>query len=146
MRVKEGQRVVITADAVRDRQFEGTVIALNPVGSELGRVFSVRVGIADPGQILRPGMFARGRIELDVLPGSLVLPAETIVREGDKTHVWIRKGADGVEKVEVQVAETADSIVRVSGISEQDEVVLDGKEKLLPESKIRVVREAERQQ
>jgi len=146
VRVKEGQRVVITVDAVRDRQFEGTVIALNPVGSELGRVFSVRVGIADPGQILRPGMFARGRIELDLLPGSLVLPAETIVREGDKTYVWIRKGADGVEKVEVQVAETADSIVRVSGISEQDEVVLDGKEKLLPESKVRVAREAEQQQ
>lgn len=146
VRVKEGQRVVITADAVRGRQFEGTVIALNPVGSELGRVFSVRVGIADPGQILRPGMFARGRIELDLLPGSLVLPAETIVREGDKTYVWIRKGADGVEKVGVQVAEAADSIVRVSGISEQDEVVLDGKEKLLPESKVRVAREAEQQQ
>lgn len=138
VRVKEGQRVMIRVDAVRDRQFEGTVIALNPVGSELGRLFSVRIGIADPEQVLRPGMFARGQVELDVLPGSLVLPAETILREGDKTFVWIRKGADGVEKAEVQVTETADSIVRVSGISEEDEVVLDGKEKLLPDSKIRV--------
>jgi RND family efflux transporter MFP subunit len=138
VRVKEGQRVAIRVDAVRDREFEGTVIALNPVGSELGRVFSVRVGISDPERILRPGMFARGEIELEVVPDSLVLPAEAILREGERTYVWVRKGADGVEKMEVQVEETGDSVVRVTGITEADEVVLDGKEKLLPESKIRV--------
>lgn len=143
VRVREGQRVTITVDAMKDRQFQGTVIALNPVGSELGRMFSVRVGISDPERLLRPGMFARGEIVLDVLSDSLVLPAEAILREGKKTYVWIRKGPDGVEKIEVQVEETSDSIVRVTGISEDDEVVLDGKEKLLPESKIRVENNAE---
>lgn len=138
VRVREGQRVTITVDAVRGRQFSGTVLALNPVGSKLGRAFAVRVGIADREKILRPGMFARARIELDVLPASLVLPVEAILREGDKTFVWIRRGAAGVEKVEVQVADAADSMVRVSGISESDEVVLDGKERLVPQSKIRV--------
>ncbi|MER3413523.1 MAG: hypothetical protein C4341_04660 [Armatimonadota bacterium] len=144
LRVKQGQRVTIRADALPNRDFEGKVIALNPVGRELGRVFRVRVGIMDPERVLRPGMFARGRIELAVLPESLVLPAETIVREGDSAFVWIRKGANAVEKVQVEAFETGDSVVRVTGVSEQDEVVLQGKENLLRESKIRVEKQAGR--
>ncbi|MER3466039.1 MAG: hypothetical protein C4340_02340, partial [Armatimonadota bacterium] len=40
LRVKQGQRVTIRADALPNRDFEGKVIALNPVGRELAACFA----------------------------------------------------------------------------------------------------------
>ncbi|GIV01510.1 MAG: hypothetical protein KatS3mg015_0340 [Fimbriimonadales bacterium] len=137
--VRPGQPVTVRVDALPSREFRGSVIAINPVGAELGRMFSVRVGLSDPEKVLRPGMFATGEIQLEVIPNSLVIPREAILREGEKAFVWIRKGADGVEKIEVQAFEAQDSTVRVTGLTGEEEVILEGKEKLLPDSKIRVV-------
>jgi HlyD family secretion protein len=138
-RVQAGQVVTVRVDALPSREFVGRVVAINPVGAQLGRMFSVRVGLNDPEKLLRPGMFATGEIQVEQIPNSLVIPAAALIREGDKTFVWVRKGADGVEKIEIESFEAQDSMVRVQGLTGDEEVILEGKEKLLPDSKIRVV-------
>ncbi len=58
--IREGQKAKFTVDAFPDRQFEGVVqqIRLNPVTQQNVVTYNVRISVANPDQILLPGMTA----------------------------------------------------------------------------------------
>lgn len=77
--IKIGNPVNVQVDALPGHKYMGKVTAVYPAASATNRVFSLRVTITDPGHELRPGMFARGSIIIDIARNATLVPANSLV-------------------------------------------------------------------
>lgn len=94
-RVRAGQPVELSVDALAGRRFEGRVQALDAVVDSNGRALQVLARVSNPGTVLRPGMFARARVVFAVREGAVVVPEEALVPVGAKQFLF--KVVDGPE-------------------------------------------------
>lgn len=122
--VRGGQSVRFTADA---RQFTGRVARVGPSVDPGSRAVTVYVQIPNPDGALKVGTFASGRIVSRVVEDAMVLPAAAIreAREGGKPFVYrVVDGKIDVAEVTPGLADEAQGLVQVSGLSEGDKVVV----------------------
>lgn len=131
-----GATVTITIDAL-GAKFPGRVESVNPLGSEFGRQFSVRVAFDAATASLRPGMFARGSVLLRSIPSATVVPDSAVVKRDGKDVVFtIRDSA--AEQVSVTRGLRQGELVQVSGVLPGTEVVIRGQEALDNGTKVKV--------
>lgn len=129
-RVRVGQPVQVSVNAFPGRTFTGTVTKIYPSASEGSRAFSIRVSIANPQGLLRPRMFAQGRIESERHDAVVLAPDAGIVRSAQsegRGHLFVVK--DGVaERKDVQIGLRADDgrRVQVTGVEAGAQVVVSG--------------------
>lgn len=87
--LQPGMKVRVTTDAYPDRQFEGTLTAINPDLDASTRSIGLQATFANPDKLLRPGMFAR--VEL-LLPGEqkvTVIPHTGVLRAAYSDSVFV---------------------------------------------------------
>jgi membrane fusion protein (multidrug efflux system) len=92
-RVKPGQGVEVSLDAMPGRSFRGHVEALDSLIDADGRSLLVRSRLDNPGGELKSGMFARTRIVFSERANAIVVPEEALVPQGGKQ--FIVKVVDG---------------------------------------------------
>lgn len=129
-RVEKGQPVRVTVDAYPGRALEGVVTAINPRVSGATRTLQLRATLANPGELLRPGMFAQVEVILPAAENYLVLPASAIVYNpyGDSVFV-IEEGV--VHPRFVQTGpQRGDLVAILSGLKAGEQVVTSGQLKL----------------
>jgi HlyD family secretion protein len=122
-RVKKGMQVAITWEAMRDREWMGTVDRLP---SEIQALDSRRVGevlcvIDNPGLDLLPGTNVSARILSEQVSDAITIPKEAIftkdgkpgvyMLEGDRIH-WraVTQGVNNVTRVQVKELKEGDTI------------------------------------
>jgi membrane fusion protein (multidrug efflux system) len=128
------QSVVLTVQAYPDVRFEGRIAALNPGVDQGTRSVKVRAALDNPGQRLRPGMFADVRVLLPVQQVVLTLPdtAITYAPYGDTVFV-VQTGETGptVQRRQVETGQTRDGRVEIlEGLGAGERVVSAGQVKL----------------
>jgi membrane fusion protein (multidrug efflux system) len=95
-RVRPGQPVELTVDALAGRSFKGSVQALDVEVDANGRALQVLARVANPGAVLKPGMFARARVVFAVREGAIVVPEEALVPVGARQFLFkVVDGPDG---------------------------------------------------
>lgn len=125
-RVSRGQGCEARFVGIADRVFSGTVQSLSPVLSQERRTLRVLFTIADPGNILRPGMFADIGLGTDARD-ALVAPLGGVVHIGRDDLMLVRSGPDRFRIARVQVGEAHGAAVEVlSGLTAGSEVIGDG--------------------
>jgi membrane fusion protein (multidrug efflux system) len=136
--VAVGQPVQVTVDALPDRVFAGEITAINPRVSETTRSLNLRATLSNPGEVLRPGMFAQVEVVLPATDHYLTLPATAILYNPYGNSVFVIE--DGVAKQRfVQTGPArGDLIAVVSGLEAGEEVVVAGQLKLRNGSPVRV--------
>jgi HlyD family secretion protein len=74
--IREGQKVRFTVDAFPSRNFTGEVqqIRLNPTNQQNVVTYNVRISVANPEQVLLPGMTAYVNIGVQKREGALLVP------------------------------------------------------------------------
>ena len=87
-RLKPGQGVQVTLDALPGRKYTGRIEALDSQLDANGRSVLVRAKLANAGGELRAGMYARSRVVFDVRENALVVPEEALVPLGDKQYIF----------------------------------------------------------
>jgi membrane fusion protein (multidrug efflux system) len=92
-RVRKGQELEVTVDALPNKPFRARVDAIDPQVDSSGRSALLRGRIDNPQGKLKPGMFARVRLTLAERSDAMMVPEEAIVPQGDKSIVW--KVVDG---------------------------------------------------
>jgi membrane fusion protein (multidrug efflux system) len=92
-RVRSGQPVDLSLDALPGQRFKGRVDALDSLVDANGRSLLVRARVENPGGVLKAGMFARARIVFARREQAVVVPEEALVPMGDKQ--WLIKVVDG---------------------------------------------------
>jgi membrane fusion protein, multidrug efflux system len=88
-RLKPGLPVRVTTDAYPNQHFDGTLTALNPDLDSTTRSVALQATLANPDQLLRPGMFARVEVLLPEEQNLLVIPATSVLSApyGDSVYV-----------------------------------------------------------
>lgn len=131
-RVRLGQRARITTETFRDRNFEGQVTQISPIGVEKDNVttFEVEVSIDNATKELKANMTANAEIILEELPNSLLLPEAAITYDAQRRAYvdLVDPGQKtGRRRVSVKVGVGNGTRLQVvEGLKEGDKVVLPG--------------------
>jgi membrane fusion protein (multidrug efflux system) len=114
-------------------RFEGRVDALDTAVDPVTRTLQVQARVSNPQGTMRPGMSARVRLVVGVVPDAIVAPREAIVRQGTKHLMYVIDGEDRAEAREVSLGQFYVDRVHVrQGIQAGDRVVTAGQQKLQP--------------
>ena len=127
--VSVGSRLHVSFDALAGFEREGSVGAISPQVDVGGRSLLLRANVPNPDDLLRPGLFARVRLELAETQG-LVVPESALAPSGDAQYVY-RVEAGVVRRIMVQIGQRRGAHVEiVSGLNEGDDVIVSGLQKV----------------
>lgn len=129
--VKKGMPVSVALDAFPDETFEGTVNRIYPTVDTNTRTFQAEVRISNPGERIKPGMFARVNFDMGS-KHNVVVPDRAVVKQtgsGNKYVYVYSNGRVSYKKVELG-QRLGDSYELISGINDGDTVVTAGQTRL----------------
>ena len=137
--IKVGQTIRIRVDAFPGETFDGKVYAIDPRIDVAGRSLLVRAKVPNADRRLRPGLFARVTVLLQIKEDALTIPEQAIVPQGDSQYVFKIDGGK-VAMSEVSVGMRRSGQVEIlQGLSVGDEVVTAGQLKLRDGTPVSVV-------
>ena len=131
-KVKKGDKVQITADALPGRTFSGRVERLYPTVDAATHTFKVEVTVPNTDRVLRPGMYARVTVNFGNLH-HVVVPDQALVRmEGTgQRFVYVLNADNTVSFVPVTPGRHIGSEYEITeGLSEGAQVVVKGQSTL----------------
>ncbi|MFN0249674.1 MAG: efflux RND transporter periplasmic adaptor subunit [Kofleriaceae bacterium] len=126
-RVRVGQEVVITSDALPGSEFKGTLEYIAPEVARETRTTKARVSLANPDGSLRANMFGRAQIALGDTEATVIVPRMAVQRVADVDLVFVKltEGEYEVRRVKTGVREN-DRVEITSGLKVDEDVVTDG--------------------
>ena len=131
VKVKSGQPVSISVDAVPDRTFTGKVKFISPYGTAVGKVIKFTVLVEmDPADIqLRGGLRATADIMASSVKNALLVPVSYVISTpGGSMVMLVNKTTGAAEAKRITVGLQNFQYAEVtSGLSEGDKVQLPGK-------------------
>ncbi len=138
-RVKVGSPVRLMVDPYLGETFAGSVARVVHNLDPRTRTMGIEVAIPNPTARLKPGMFARVEVLVATRQRALTIPAEALrLGEAKPSVMVVREGV--VEGVLVELgAADARGVEVLKGLSEQDQVILQGKDLVKPKQKVRTV-------
>ncbi len=126
-RIKKGQPVVITLDALHGPIFTGKVTSVATLARREGdsevKVFDVEVTIDGTHAELKPGMTAQAKIVTGKIPNMVSVPLEAVMDKGDTTIVYVKKR--GWDRRPVKLgSKNSDYVIIEKGLEPGEEVAL----------------------
>ncbi len=137
---KLGTQVQIMLDIYQGKVFNGKISLVYPTIDPVTRTFSVQVSIPNGDLKLRPGMFARARVNFGA-KDRVVVPDKAIVKQSgtNDRFVYVLDGNVVLYK-KVVLGKRVDSVYEVlSGVEAGEKVVVAGQSKLADKAKVEVV-------
>lgn len=138
--VQQGMGVDVTLDAYQDQLFRGTVVTKYPTIDQQTHTFPVEIFMSNDKQQIRPGMYARARINMSSSVHVLV-PDIAIVKQigaGDRYVYVYKDGKVSYNKVELG-QHVGDKFEIISGVNDGDDVVVAGMSRLANGREVEVV-------
>ena len=125
--VAEGQRAAMRLSFLPGRRWEGVVDYVYPTVDPVSRTVRVRLKFLNPGELLKPNMYAE--IELFGAPTEPVLsiPREALIRTGKSERVVLALGEGRFRPANVTAGmESGGRVEIISGLREGELVVISG--------------------
>ncbi|MBZ0215262.1 MAG: efflux RND transporter periplasmic adaptor subunit [Fimbriimonadaceae bacterium] len=128
--LQPGLEIKISVDAYPGRTFTGSIYAIDPQIDINGRSIAVRARAQNTDRLLRPGLFARVTVALEVRPAAIMIPESAIVPRGEDRFVFrIVDGKAVMTKVATGVRRGGEVEI-VEGLNAEDMVVTVGHQKI----------------
>lgn len=125
--VRVGSPLKIKAAAYPDRIFNARVDQIGSVVDPEKHTIPLRCVVANPGELLKPGMFVTVILRTATLEDVLTVPNTAIVTEGERHIVFVETSPGEFVRREVQVGEEREGRVIIrSGLREGERVVTNG--------------------
>lgn len=137
-RVQTGASVTASLVAYPGKNFKGTITFISPALQPETRTAQVRVELANPQGLLRPGMY--GTVELAAGPVTprLAVPNSAILDTGTRQLVLIDRGGGEFEPRSVRLGIHADGYTEIlEGVTAGEAVVVNGNFLIDSESNLR---------
>ena len=123
--VKTGATAKLQINAYPGKQFEGKVTYVYPTLNAGTRTAQVRIELANPDGLLKPGMFANVELASSAKGGVVAVPASAVIDSGTRRIVLIQAKEGRFEPREVELGMRSDDYVEVlEGVKEGDDVVV----------------------
>jgi len=122
-RVKTGQQVEITVDALPGHNYRGHVISVANIGEQLrnstAKVYEAQIALTDSDSLLKPAMTTQCNIIVETIPDVLYIPLEALFSNDSITFVYT-----GSVRQEVLTGRSNDNFVIIEKGLQQDQKVL----------------------
>ena len=136
--IQAGDPVDMKLAAIPGKVFSGRVGYIYPYAEANTRTIKVRMEFDNPGMLLKPDMFADVTIHAQRKVDAIVIPAEAVVRSGEREQVFVVRGPGKFEPRTVRLGVTSQGMVQVvEGVSAGEEVVTSSQFLIDSESKLR---------
>ncbi len=131
-KVKTGMPVEVNLDVYEGETFNGTISQIYPTIDPLTRTFIVEVKIQNPGERIRPGMFARVKLDLGT-KDRVVVPDRAVVKQTGSGNQYVYVYSNGkVSYNRVELGQRlGDTYEILSGVNSGDSVVITGQARLV---------------
>ncbi|MBQ6286663.1 MAG: efflux RND transporter periplasmic adaptor subunit [Bacteroidales bacterium] len=139
-KVKLGNQVEITVDALPGQTFTGKINKIYPTMDPVSHTFVTEILVQNSDRVLRPGMFARVKVEFGI-NNSVIVPEEAVVKmQGSGQRcVYILQPDNTVTSSLVKLGRHIDGSYEIlEGVSEGDIVAAKGSSSLKDGSKVEV--------
>lgn len=124
--LRAGLPVQIEVYAMRGRVFTGTIAQLFPVASA-ARSFTARIALKNEGNLLRPAMFASGKVVLKTQKNAITVKRDAIMdKNGDKGRVFIVANGVAEERKVTLGVQNGDKVEITQGLQAGDHVIISG--------------------
>ncbi len=140
-RLRLGLKATFTCDAYPGQIFEGRVTKMSDAMDSATRSAEVEIEARNPGQKLKPGMFARVALKLGARENALVIPRDALIETGDAPYAFIVM--DGkARRREVRPGLKRETEVEIlQGLAENDKVISVGWQNVTDGTDVEVVEE-----
>ncbi len=138
--IKVGTPVSVTTDIYPGKKFQARIGKIYPTVDEMTKNFMVEIYMDNPGQMLRPGIFARASINLG-LDQAILVPAFLVQKQPGTAERFVFVNENGVaRRKSVEPGDVFNDKIEIrKGLSEGDELIATGQTRLRDSLKIHVV-------
>ncbi|MEO5565519.1 MAG: efflux RND transporter periplasmic adaptor subunit [Luteimonas sp.] len=124
-RVTVGQHATFQSPTLPGETFSGQVTFVQPVIDAATRSLGVRVALANPDGVLRPGLFGDLSLAQDASAAVLTVPRSAVLDSGTRQLVLVQVAEGRFEPRTVVVGERSGDVVEIrQGVSEGELVVV----------------------
>ena len=132
-----GQAATVTLDAYPNRRWSGRAIYVVPTVNEQSRTGRIRFEFANPGGLLKPGMFAHVELREGDRRG-LTVPTNAVLDSGREQMVFVAEGEGRFTPRQVKVGRRLPEAVEIlDGVKEGEQVAASATFFLDSESQLR---------
>ena len=136
--VKEDQKAEATLSFMPGKTWEGTVEYVYPSLDKKTRSVKARLRFDNPGELLKPNMYANVSIFAQPKRKVLTVPREAVIRTGNQARVIVAEGEGKFKPIIIHTGiETDTKIEVVGGLDEGQEVVVSSQFLIDSESSMR---------
>lgn len=139
-KIKKCQQVKVTLDAYPDKGFTGTIRDISPTINPQSRTFKATIYIENPAYLIKPGMFARVRLELERHSDALCVPQGAAFNRGLDNYLYVvEEGKAKLKQVKIGIQDL-EKVEITAGLDHNEEVVIRGVENLQDGVMVKVTR------
>ena len=124
-KIKVGYDADVSVIAYKDKVFSGKIDRIFSMLDPQSRVMKVRVKIPNPGNVLKPEMFAQINIKYDDGTNRLIaIPAKAVIFDKNRNYVMVYKDKCNIETREIEIYETIGNTAYIkSGLQEGEKII-----------------------
>ena len=138
--IKQGQSVQLTNYSIPNDTLTGKITEISPAIDVQTRTYLAKVRFVNSQLLVRPGMFMKTLIKVKQKNDIIVIPKEIIISDQKGKRVFVVKENTAFERIIETGIESDDMIEVVSGLEENERLVVKGFETLRDKSKVKVLR------
>lgn len=123
--VRPGTKATVRINAYPDQAFSGVISHVYPTLKADTRTVPVRIELANPAGLLKPGMFAQVELPAAAKGPVLTVPASAVIDSGTRRIVLVQVREGRFEPREVRTGARSDQRIEViEGVREGEQVVV----------------------
>jgi membrane fusion protein (multidrug efflux system) len=142
-RVKLGQGVEVTLSPFPGERFGGQVSMVSPTIDSATRTLRVKALLPNPDGRLRPGLFARVSLGVELRRGLVMVPEDALLQRSDGQVLFAVGDENRVRRLVVETGAAHDGLVEVRGGVEPGERVVRRGHDALIDGQVVALRDAE---
>lgn len=128
--VRTGQTMNLTVEAFPDRAFTGRVVRIGASLNEQTRSLTIEAEVANPGNLLRPGMFAKSTLVTSNDAPAVMVPLRAVQNIAGLNKVFVIENGRASERIVKTGASDGDLIEVVAGVKSGESVATSNLDKL----------------
>ncbi|MGH9846014.1 MAG: efflux RND transporter periplasmic adaptor subunit [Blastocatellia bacterium] len=128
--VRTGLPMTLNVEAFPNRTFNGRVVRIGPSLNEQTRALTVEAQVANPSNLLRPGMFAKSSLITAKSAPAVMVPQRAVVNVAGLAKVFVIENGRAIERIAKTGATDGDLIEIAEGVNAGENVATNNLDKL----------------
>lgn len=138
-KIRKGMTASFSIPALENRPYEGSITHVGVVADQFSRTYEVKITVRNPNQEIKPGMVCDVSLNTATDKEMVLVPYSAVSKDNEGNSFVYLVGSDNksVKKQTVKVGDYHSSGLEIlSGLTANQTVVIEGKEKLSDNSQI----------